>query len=335
VPGQGGQAKNPNRNVTGQSDVVLISGSRVGSLQRVRYRRKLDTGDVCDRQYGAASRIVWGAGPVSRSAAYPFVVNTHGPSVASALGHGHGPVTGPLTSLDFTASPGVAPECLGDVRRSPVSTPATAVCVALITAAEPKTWLLTVENAKAYPNPPAWGVSWRFDGIESPVLVLQRGVKYTFVIAATPLHPFYIVDNDKGGRANASEVVYAGSAAGLVQGTMEAPYRLEWTPDASTPDLVYYQCVTHQKLGWRIYVADKVATFRVPVDAKACSVAETSTAAATDSTATDSSATMPATTPSNSTTRVVSVGAGARSSVGPHVITILLLFFVGLCGYGQ
>lgn len=39
-------------------------------------------------------------------------------------------------------------------------------------------------------------------------------------------------------------------------GTPEAPYTFTWTPGAETPELLYYHCTTHQKLGWEIRVAD-------------------------------------------------------------------------------
>ncbi|XP_071540415.1 uncharacterized protein [Panulirus ornatus] len=34
------------------------------------------------------------------------------------------------------------------------------------------------------------------------------------------------------------------------------PGILQWTPDSSTPDTVYYQCYTHRFLGWKIHVLD-------------------------------------------------------------------------------
>lgn len=43
-----------------------------------------------------------------------------------------------------------------------------------------------------YPNPPAWGISLYINGKESPVLVLVRGVEYTFNIMASEEHPVYI-----------------------------------------------------------------------------------------------------------------------------------------------
>ena len=37
-------------------------------------------------------------------------------------------------------------------------------------------------------------------------------------------------------------------------GTEDAPLVLKWTPDDNTPDVVYYQCWFHMKLGWEIHV---------------------------------------------------------------------------------
>ncbi|XP_046993641.1 protein Skeletor, isoforms B/C [Schistocerca americana] len=36
-----------------------------------------------------------------------------------------------------------------------------------------------------------------------------------------------------------------------------APAYLNWTVDEETPDLVYYQCYTHNNLGWKIHVVDR------------------------------------------------------------------------------
>ncbi|KAF2366388.1 DOMON domain [Trinorchestia longiramus] len=46
------------------------------------------------------------------------------------------------------------------------------------------------------------------------------------------------------------------------------PGILQWTPDANTPDTVYYQCYTHRFLGWKIHVHDScdVAAQRSSID---------------------------------------------------------------------
>uniref|UniRef100_A0A336JYU4 CSON003313 protein n=1 Tax=Culicoides sonorensis TaxID=179676 RepID=A0A336JYU4_CULSO len=41
------------------------------------------------------------------------------------------------------------------------------------------------------------------------------------------------------------------------------PAVLNWTVDANTPDLVYYQCYTHKNLGWKIHVVDSGATSKI------------------------------------------------------------------------
>ncbi|KNC55022.1 uncharacterized protein AMSG_12372 [Thecamonas trahens ATCC 50062] len=109
-------------------------------------------------------------------------------------------------------------------------------------------------NNPNYPNPPAWGISYHLNGIESPVLYVVRGTEYTFRVMASSDHPLYITSSIEGGRSEADEVVYAGSADSW--GTVASPATVTWTPDASTPDLVYYQCWSHLRLGWEIVVSE-------------------------------------------------------------------------------
>jgi hypothetical protein len=88
---------------------------------------------------------------------------------------------------------------------------------------------------------------------ESPVLRLRRGTKYTFTIKAGPDHPFYLTSSIIGGRgagtADPNEVVFEGEKGDLFGGP-DSPATLTFTPNSSTPDVLYYQCDTHQKLGW-------------------------------------------------------------------------------------
>jgi len=35
-----------------------------------------------------------------------------------------------------------------------------------------------------YPNPPAWGLSYHVNGMESPLLEVVRGTEYTFIVEA-------------------------------------------------------------------------------------------------------------------------------------------------------
>lgn len=108
-----------------------------------------------------------------------------------------------------------------------------------------------------YPNPPGWGISFHINDYETPVLKIKRGSTYTFNVMAGATHPLYITTSIIGGGSlndNRGETVFAGGE--FSAGTPGEPYVLTWTPDASTPDLVYYQCDVHQKLGWEISVSD-------------------------------------------------------------------------------
>ncbi|KAI8848404.1 hypothetical protein BC829DRAFT_443747 [Chytridium lagenaria] len=60
------------------------------------------------------------------------------------------------------------------------------------------------------------------------------------------------------GCLNQAEKIFAGGASSF--GTPSKPFELKWTPDASTPDTLYYQCTTHQKLGWKIVVLNAPAS---------------------------------------------------------------------------
>lgn len=116
--------------------------------------------------------------------------------------------------------------------------------------------IVTGDNPN-YPNPPGWGISYHINGKESPVLKVVRGNTYTFKVMAGPNHPLYLTSSIVGGGSYSSyagEAVYGGGED--AHGTPEEPYVLTWTPDASTPDLLYYQCTVHQKLGWQVQVAD-------------------------------------------------------------------------------
>jgi hypothetical protein len=119
---------------------------------------------------------------------------------------------------------------------------------------------VTLAKSPNYPNPPGWGVSYWINGAESPVLVVERWVEYTFVVAAGPTHPLYITTSVIGGGAlddYANQTVFAGGDADA--GAPGDAAVVRWTPDAATPDVVYYQCAVHQKIGWKIRVVDPPA----------------------------------------------------------------------------
>jgi len=246
----------PNSAVKGKQDATLISAERVGTIQRVRFSRPLTPTDPCDRPFTPTSKFVWATGPITQGGAR-LVVNTHGATIAGM--RGHAPSSNANNVIDVTANIGNG-ACMAPPGRENAMTMDKCVPVALI---KDKTTFenVTIENFADYPNKPAWGVAWHFDGVGAPEIVLRRGTKYTFKIRTAANHPFYITDNPIGGRENKNEVIYAGSANAHGANGVSI---VEFTPNATTPNLLYYQCWQHLKLGWRFWVFDANAPIVLP-----------------------------------------------------------------------
>ncbi len=85
------------------------------------------------------------------------------------------------------------------------------------------------------------------NGVESATLTLTRGKTYTFSINA-PGHPFYISTNPAGGTG------YPGEWTTGVAGTGTEVGLLTFTPDASAPPTLYYDCGVHQYMGGTIKI---------------------------------------------------------------------------------
>ncbi len=118
---------------------------------------------------------------------------------------------------------------------------------------------LCIAGNANYPNPPAWGYSYHLNGLESPSVRVVRGTTYTFRVEAGEQHPLYITDSSVG---RGGGKVYAGGPDS--GGTPAEPFTLTWTPDATTPDRVFYQCFVHAKLGWEILVSNTPSGSETP-----------------------------------------------------------------------
>ncbi|CAL5041681.1 unnamed protein product [Urochloa decumbens] len=128
---------------------------------------------------------------------------------------------------------------------------------ARITAERKTPLVVTVGPALHYPNPPNPGKVLYINKKEAPLLRVERGVPVIFSVEAGHDAPLYITSDPVGGNAtsrNTPEVVYAGGAE--AEGVPAAPTELVWMPDRNTPDLVYYQSLYDQKMGWKIQVVD-------------------------------------------------------------------------------
>jgi len=225
----------------GQDQVRLIHSERSGNINFVAWSRKILPAGPWDRALKLGERAyVWAYGPLS----LPSTVER-----AIVLYHTDSQHSGSSFKLDLSED---MYDC--DVPMGMVELPQN--CGPEVIDGD-TTFTITTGPNQNYPNPPAWGLSYHINGKESPIIKVVRGRKYTFSIQAAADHPFYITTDINGGRSKASETVFVGGAE--AHGAAAAPYVLKWTPDNNTPDMVYYQCWIHQKLGWRIEVSGSFA----------------------------------------------------------------------------
>jgi hypothetical protein len=90
-------------------------------------------------------------------------------------------------------------------------------------------------------------IGYTINGVQGDELNLVRGTKYVFDIN-TPTHPFYISSDDTG--------VGAGEITDGVTGSKTQNGTLTFTPNNSHPDMLYYQCSEHPKMGYKINISD-------------------------------------------------------------------------------
>ncbi|KAJ3213713.1 hypothetical protein HDU67_002554 [Dinochytrium kinnereticum] len=190
-----------------------------------------------------ATRLIWALGPLSEDKSRPVVL-FHKEDRSSS-------------SQPFNLAAAGAPSSCSPIVPFSANGGGSSSGGISIISAETTNLTITLGPNPNYPNPPAWGVSYRINGLESPVLQVRRNVEYTFMIKSGIDHPFYITSSIVGGLSDPAEKIFAGNASTF--GDEAKPYVMRWKPDASTPDTVYYQCTTHQKLGWKIAVLNASA----------------------------------------------------------------------------
>jgi hypothetical protein len=111
------------------------------------------------------------------------------------------------------------------------------------------TFTVTVVSKDAsHPNPNAHPEVFAIDGVQGKELTLTRGTAYIFMMNNTPpIHPFYISTSSTG----AGSGIYSDGVTGNFA---TGNGMLMFTPGASAPDLLYYQCAAHPDMGWRINI---------------------------------------------------------------------------------
>ncbi len=111
---------------------------------------------------------------------------------------------------------------------------------------------VTVEDkTSAHPREDqGWPEAFAIDGQQGNPISVIRGKTYVFQLEdVDAIHPFYISTSEVGVGADPYEDGVDGNFA-----TGNAT--VTFTPTESTPDLLYYQCGTHEYMGWSIQVVD-------------------------------------------------------------------------------
>ncbi|PCJ18440.1 MAG: hypothetical protein COB02_11135 [Candidatus Cloacimonadota bacterium] len=103
-----------------------------------------------------------------------------------------------------------------------------------------------------WPNQPNSGNRYKMTRIENgsevdytTKLVLYRGIHYRFINSASSAHPFVINNELIGGNTN--NVFNEG--VDNLNGT------LNFTPNETTPEQLYFACTIHQRMGWKITIS--------------------------------------------------------------------------------
>lgn len=95
---------------------------------------------------------------------------------------------------------------------------------------------------------PAGPFRFALDGVERPVLNLERGTTYTFQATQNCLHPFLLTASGGGGPGT---VAYTQGVTGT---NACGGATLTFTPGPTTPDVLFYVCSNHTGMGNQINI---------------------------------------------------------------------------------
>ncbi|KAL2548619.1 Cytochrome [Forsythia ovata] len=222
------------------NNTKLVYGHRKDGVSFIRYKRRLKS---VDKKYDMPvdpkgnMTVIWALGSIKPpDSLRPFYLPTN-----------HGGSYGHLT-LNISER---VNDCLGPLDAEDKEDQD------LVIADKKEPLAVVTGPALHYPNPPNPSKVLYINKKEAPVLRVERGVPVKFSIQAGHDVAFYVTSDPLGGNAtlrNMSETIYFGGPE--AEGVQASPTELVWAPDRNTPDLVYYQSLYTQKMGWKVQVVD-------------------------------------------------------------------------------
>lgn len=132
----------------------------------------------------------------------------------------------------------------------------TLVLIVQPVVAQSTTFTVTIaEKTEAHPYfQQGFNLGFAIDGVEGAEITLEPGVTYEFVMQNVPsIHPFYITSSELG----------AGAAAfteGVTNNFASGNETLVFTPPEDAPSELFYQCNSHERMGYRINISTSTAT---------------------------------------------------------------------------
>ncbi|KAI4311598.1 hypothetical protein MLD38_036482 [Melastoma candidum] len=234
----------PNDPIGSVNNTELLYGHRRDGVSFIRYQRKLSVADHkydLPVTYAENATVIWALGLMSPpDTLRPYYLpQNHGGEESVAFGY-----------LALNVSENIN-DCFGPIDAEDKEDQD------LIIVDANTQLVVTSDEALHYLNPPNPAKVLYINKKETPVLRVERGVPVKFSIQAGHDVAFYITSDPLGGNAtlrNMTETVYAGGPDS--QGVPASPLELTWAPDRNTPDLVYYQSLYREKMGWKIQVVD-------------------------------------------------------------------------------
>lgn len=191
------------------------------------------------------------------------------------------PLTAPVTAPPQEV-PAVtpAPEAAAPASAPPQASPAASPAATTKAAAPPKPATVVADNVpreftvtvgKKDPSHPNYGrghdIGFIVDGVQGKELVLTRGVTYTFLVNTNVQHDFYFTTSPAGRGV--------GTVTDGIKGQFTYRGVVSFTPGASTPAVLYYECRNHSYMGGKIHIAnagDKVKIGAEPIKRPAAPV---------------------------------------------------------------